>query len=175
MMIPDFVDSAQPPWLYICAADVSRLTDLSWSISRQCGARLSVRFVRGKKMCKRAALFNEFAAALQFPDYFGDNLDAFDECITDLEWLNARGYLIVILNADEVLADTTDPDSDFRVFVDQLNSAALQWSKPIKQGEAWDRDARPFHVIFHVEHGQMASFRLRLERIGIELPKVTVE
>ncbi len=29
----------------------------------------------------------ELAEALQFPDYYGKNWDAFDECMCDLDWL----------------------------------------------------------------------------------------
>ena len=32
-----------------------------------------------------AAVFDEFAAAFQFPYYFGRNKDAFDECMRDLD------------------------------------------------------------------------------------------
>jgi Barstar (barnase inhibitor) len=39
-------------------------------------------------------LFDFFKGALQFPDYFGNNWDAFDECISDLSWLNAESFLI---------------------------------------------------------------------------------
>jgi hypothetical protein len=49
--------------------------------------RLVVRTLRGVKMQTVQQLFDEFAAALQFPWYFGENWAAFDECLTDLAWL----------------------------------------------------------------------------------------
>ena len=52
-------------------------------------AGLTVRVVRGRKMRNLPGLFDEFSAALQFPLYFGENEDAFDECIADLENLPA--------------------------------------------------------------------------------------
>ena len=33
-------------------------------------------------------VFAFYSKALSFPDYFGWNWDAFDECITDLSWLD---------------------------------------------------------------------------------------
>ncbi len=36
--------------------------------------------------------------ALKFPAYFGPNWDAFEECITDLSWLEAGGYAVLIYN-----------------------------------------------------------------------------
>lgn len=29
---------------------------------------------------------------MQFPDYFGQNWDTFEDCLTDLDWLQAGGY-----------------------------------------------------------------------------------
>ena len=50
------------------------------------------------------ALFDEMAAAFQFPYYFGENWDALDECLADLSWLPAAGYVILIRESSEVLA-----------------------------------------------------------------------
>jgi hypothetical protein len=30
-----------------------------------------------------------------------------------------------------------------------LERISGEWSKPIAQGESWDRPAKPFHVLFH--------------------------
>lgn len=47
----------------------------------------------------KATLLARFAAALQFPDWFGHNWDALADCITDLSWLPAHEYRIAITNA----------------------------------------------------------------------------
>ncbi|BDT85222.1 barstar family protein [Nocardia cyriacigeorgica] len=66
-----------------------------------------VRELRGKKMRTVAGVLDEFAAALQFPYYFGANKDAFDDCLRDLDdYLgSAEGYVVVIRDADQLLAD----------------------------------------------------------------------
>jgi RNAse (barnase) inhibitor barstar len=174
MTILDCISAARPPWLYSWATDVSALTNWAWNIACQFDKKLSVRWVRGKKMRNWTALFSEFSAALQFPYYFGENLDAFDECITDLAWLNALSYLIIILDADEVLVESSDSDSDFRTLLKTLNDAASEWAKPITRGNGLDRAAKPFHVIFHAEHPRMTPFELRLARLGLNLPKVAL-
>ena len=40
----------------------------------------------------------EAAEAMHFPDYFGNNWNAFEECIRDLEWIPAQGYIIFYSN-----------------------------------------------------------------------------
>lgn len=44
-------------------------------------------------------LFEVVASAMQFPDYFGNNWDALDECLSDMEWLPADGYCLVLRDA----------------------------------------------------------------------------
>src|SRR4051794_34142310 len=40
------------------------------------------------------ALLGMLAESLQFPDYFGANWDALDECLRDLSWLPVRAVVI---------------------------------------------------------------------------------
>jgi len=61
------------------------------------------------------------------PDYFGRNWDAFDECIQDLEWVAASGYLVVIANADRLLEKDKD---NYDVFLDSMRTAAKEWHAP---------------------------------------------
>lgn len=62
-----------------------------------------VRHVRGRHMPSVAALFDEFAAALQFPYYFGRNKDAFDECFGEIADTVGAGAVVLVLDADALL------------------------------------------------------------------------
>lgn len=116
------------------------------SASGWAASGLVVRTVRGRKMRTYQGVFDEFAAALQFPLYFGDNMDAFDECIADLAWLPAQsGYVILVTDPQEVLAD--EGDDGIAWLVGSLVSASVEWSRPVDLGEWWDRPAVPFHVV----------------------------
>jgi RNAse (barnase) inhibitor barstar len=42
------------------------------------------------------------AAALEFPEWFGGNWDALFDCLTDLGWRPAAGYLLVFEHAAEL-------------------------------------------------------------------------
>jgi hypothetical protein len=60
--------------------------------------------VDGRRCSTSAELFREWAAALDFPDYFGHNWDAFEECIRDLEdWLGGSAVGILVSDADRIL------------------------------------------------------------------------
>lgn len=41
------------------------------------------------------AFMDSIAAALEFPDYFGRNLDALYDCLTDLSWLPGGEHVVV--------------------------------------------------------------------------------
>src|SRR5262249_13001237 len=85
-------------------SDASSTADAA---SRWTQAGLTVRTVRGRKMRTVDGLFDEMAAALQFPYYFGENWPAFNECLADMDWLPmGLGIAIVMIDAIDVLADS---------------------------------------------------------------------
>ena len=64
--------------------------------------------VRGQRCVDEAALFAEWAAALQFPYSFGNDWDALDECLADLDWLTKPGFeslIVAVANVDRILED----------------------------------------------------------------------
>jgi RNAse (barnase) inhibitor barstar len=54
----------------------------------------------GKIVHNKDQFLKQAAAALQFPDYFGNNWDAFADCLTDMEWHEADGFVILYGNFD---------------------------------------------------------------------------
>lgn len=80
-----------------------------------------VRELRGSRMRTVSALFDEFAAALQFPYYFRPNKDSFDECLLGLDESlgDAAGYVIAIREADQLLADVPDEREWFASVVEE--------------------------------------------------------
>lgn len=126
--IAAYLHSKKAPWIAVLPSD-------QWLRSSR-SSKPSLLFieVKGGRCETRAALLKHFADRLKFPDYFGHNWDAFEECIGELEWLPAPGYVIVIVEADRLLSRDRD---DLQVFVDIMNSV----------GEAWSVK-KPFHTIF---------------------------
>jgi hypothetical protein len=51
--------------------------------------------LNGRAIASKADFLAACARAMRFPSYFGRNWDAFEECITDLSWLPAAGYVLL--------------------------------------------------------------------------------
>lgn len=64
--------------------------------------------IDGNKCKTLQSFFKEIANALNFPDYFGENLDALDEMISDLEWIEEKSIVIIIMNYNSFLIDDSD-------------------------------------------------------------------
>jgi uncharacterized protein YecE (DUF72 family) len=75
-----------------------------------------------------AGVFDEFAAAFQFPYYFGENKDAFDECLRDLdEFVGAApGYVAIVRDSPELLAQSP-AERDW--FTTAMIDCAAHWSR----------------------------------------------
>ena len=63
-----------------------------------------------------------FAQALNFPDWFGANWDALEDCLGDLSWRPGEGHVLVLRNWQALSTD------DLGVLLDVLRSSADFWS-----------------------------------------------
>lgn len=160
-----------PPYVHLATCDIRQFSNwsLSWIGSKR--GDLSARTIRGTKCSTVEELFTEFGAALQFPYYFGENWDAFHECITDLEWISGDGYLLFIVNAERVLAKKED---DFRTFVELLHNTGREWGESQSRHSDFPRPSKPFHVVFQTEPITKRLMLNRLERLGLEFSEVII-
>ena len=78
----------------------------------------------------KAPLLKTMASALGFPDWFGHNWDALEDCLTDLSWRDAPGHVLIIEEAR--------PGDDLGVLLDILRSSA----------EFWAGRGKPFFALF---------------------------
>lgn len=125
---------------------VTDVTDVETEALGWADAALVVRAVRGRKARTLEGLFDEFAAAFQFPYHFGENWAAFRDCMSDLDWLPFEpGVVVLVYDADEVLVDAHP--AELPTFVRTLATAAEEFAEPVNEGEWWDRAPVPFHVV----------------------------
>lgn len=123
------------------------------------------RRVRCDKMQTVPRLFDEMAAAFQFPPYFGENWNALDECMQDLDWMRGSSYTTLLWNAETLLADS--PADELARFLRLLDRVGDAWSHPVSVGAAWDRPAIPFHCIFAVPPEQVDKLVLRIRGFSL--------
>jgi hypothetical protein len=56
----------------------------------------------------KAEFLSRVAGALDFPAWFGGNWDAFFDCLTDLGWRPAAGYVLILEHTDELRRDAPE-------------------------------------------------------------------
>jgi hypothetical protein len=99
-------------------------------------------------------LFSAFAIAMRFPDYFGENWPALEDCLNDMTWFDETGhFLIVITNWPKVLQDAP---MDRVVLRRVLEDVAKNWATLGYDGEG----SRPvaFNVVaLDVEGGSRSA------------------
>ena len=148
MTIPSPFTTTAPPWVHVLIAAPG--TAPASRIAAPPG--FAVRVANGRRGRTKAALLSELARALDAPESCARNWDAFEECLADLEWLPAAGYVLVVTDADQILTDTPE---DYPTFIDIVENVAREWATP-QTGE-WPRNAVPFHVCLVVPRGREAA------------------
>lgn len=74
----------------------------------------------------KQAFFKVMKNALDFPEYFGMNWDALNDCLTDLSWRMPVGYVIVLNNFD-IFSHNNQNSADKALKI--FNSSAMYWKQ----------------------------------------------
>lgn len=72
----------------------------------------------------KAQLLDAMARTLAFPDWFGGNYDGLYDCLCDLSWRPAQGYLLLLERCDGL---GKAAEQDFLTVLDLLAQAAAEW------------------------------------------------
>jgi hypothetical protein len=72
----------------------------------------------------KEGLLREIASALEFPDYFGMNWDALNDCLTDMSWKQADGY-VLFFEGFQVFAEAAEAEAEVAMQI--LGVAAEFW------------------------------------------------
>lgn len=94
------------------------------------GSKVAVTPIALPADADKTAILAALASALAFPDWFGGNWDALEDCMTDLSWRPAEGHVLLFSGARA--------GDDTGILVDVLRSAA----------EFWAGQRRPFFAVF---------------------------
>ncbi len=74
----------------------------------------------------KADALARIARALDFPEWFGGNWDALADCLSDLSWRRADGYVLLL---EHIATWRAQAPGEFDTAVDIFNEAAAGWSK----------------------------------------------
>jgi RNAse (barnase) inhibitor barstar len=142
------LQSTKAPWTSLLTVTAGQSAE---SLMRP-PAGLALKIIKGRHCKTPTHLFAEFARVLEFPDYFGHNWDALEECLADLEWLPAKGYILLITDAAHVLPDD---EEEYETLLEILRDAGEAWGSG--QAGMGTRRATPFHVLFAVSEGEKSK------------------
>jgi hypothetical protein len=98
----------------------------------------------GDRMDSLDGVFREYAREFAFPEYFGWNWAAFDECMKSLANKPALAYLTIIARADRVLSAELDEKP---TFFRQLDDIGRRWGGAFGLGTEWGGGEVPFHTV----------------------------
>ena len=80
--------------------------------------------LEGKKIEKKEQFLNHASVVMHFPSDSGKNWDAFYDCITDMEWAEADGYLIYF---DHTEAFDAHHESQLETVIELFEDAVNYW------------------------------------------------
>jgi RNAse (barnase) inhibitor barstar len=164
------LQASKPPWIVQLTTELSA-ESVAVNLSEELG--ITVRVLDAARMRTKSGLFDEFASRLDFPDYFGRNWDALDECLSDLGWLRGVAYAILIERASRLLED--EASDQLLIFLKTIEHAAADWATPVSRGESWDRMAIPFHVLLHESAALQQHARDEFRALGVELSDLKID
>ncbi len=81
-------------------------------------------YLDGRAIKDKTSFLDACGKAMSFPPYFGHNWDALDECMTDLSWSPAQGYVLLYDHVEHFAGD--DP-AQWSIALDILRDAAAYW------------------------------------------------
>ena len=76
----------------------------------------------GRGLADKHSLLSALGRALDFPDYYGENWDALEECLADLSWREGP-VCLVIQHADAI------PAQLLATLLDVFAQAAREWAR----------------------------------------------
>lgn len=72
----------------------------------------------------KADLLKSIGDAMAFPDWYGHNWDALLDCLADLSWQPAEGYVVILEHCDGIHGRA---EADFVAALQLFEAAANEW------------------------------------------------
>ncbi len=106
---------------------MANYTILNEKYSRNSTDKTLVVIIDGETSLTISEFYKNIAQSMLFPDYFGKNIDGFDEIMNDLEWLKETNIHLIFRNYDHFLSEEND---DIReIILTLLDETAEEWKR----------------------------------------------
>lgn len=83
-------------------------------------------YLDGARVRDKKSFLARAARALEFHAYFGHNWDAFEECVNDLSWAPASGYIVLFQSPERMIKNAR---ADWDIAVEILATAVDNWAE----------------------------------------------
>lgn len=156
-------NSIEGPFIHF-TADIKLYQQLYHQLSEKSSTELFLTSIDGKDCSNKKALFNTFSSELQFPDYFGNNWDAFNDCFNDLEWLDSNQYVLFFENFEEIL---TQDINELDIFIEIIEKAIKEWTLGVDYGI--NRLPKPFHLVIQANKNIAVELSSKIRDLELNL------
>lgn len=107
------------------------------------GSNKKIIILDGAEIPDLKTLYDTLVNELEFPEYFGDNLDALYDMLTDLQWLSQNCFELLLYNYEEFLRDE---DIETKAEVISIMDETVEcWKEEVPEDVDWD--TKIFHVL----------------------------
>ncbi|WP_435736435.1 barstar family protein [Cellulosimicrobium sp. PMB13] len=106
-------------------------------------------------------IFDAFDKGFRFPVYFGWNWDALYDCLSDLQWMPADRYLVLVKDAERLCLAEGHPH---RLLIETLHRVARFWASPIRQSAQ-----RPAGFTVLLSRSAIDDLARRLQNMGVTI------
>ncbi|GAB2800228.1 hypothetical protein GCM10027275_52840 [Rhabdobacter roseus] len=102
--------------------------------------------VDGQRATSLRDFYEQIARALDFPDDFDHNLDALDDLLNDLGWIEEEKVALYISHTSDWLSDEKSDEKKLMI-IDLLEATAEDW-KWVDEDEADEAPPKELRIVF---------------------------
>jgi RNAse (barnase) inhibitor barstar len=102
--------------------------------------------IDGQKATSLKDFYAEISTAMRFPEYDGKNLDALDEMLNDLSWIEEKKVIIYITDSADWLSKEKSEEKLLTV-IDIMDATAEDWKWMDEEEEGTPK--KELQIVFH--------------------------
>lgn len=113
---------------------MANYTILNTIFNKHATEKTLVVIIDGEQIDTLDKFYDSISSQLKFPDIFGNNFDAFDEMINNLDWLEEDSICLIFRNYDDFLSEENDEAREILLTI--LDDASSEWKRMNGEGKS---------------------------------------